>query len=40
MVKFVNRLRRQQPPVPDAIAEEIVLLREISAKLGSNNLTK
>ena len=40
MVKFVNRLRRQQAPVPDAIAEEIVLLREISAKLGSNNNIK
>src|SRR5699024_9371427 len=40
MVKFVNRLRRQQPPVPEAIAEEIVLLREISAKLGNNNLSK
>lgn len=40
MVKSVNRLRRQQPAVPDAIAEEIVLLREISDKLGKNQLTK
>ena len=40
MVKMVNRLRRQQPAVPDAIAEEIVLLREISDKLGKNQLTK
>lgn len=40
MVKAVNRLRRQQPAVPDAIAEEIVLLREISEKLGKNQLTK
>lgn len=40
MVKFVNRLRRQQPPVPEAIAEEIILLREISAKLGNNNIIK
>ena len=40
MVKFVNRLRRQQAPIPDAIAEEIVLLREISAKLGNNHITK
>ena len=40
MVKFVNRLRRHQEPVPDAIAEEILLLREISAKLGSVNTDK
>lgn len=40
MVKFVNRLRKDQEPVPDAIAEEILLLREISEKLSSNSLTK
>lgn len=40
MVKFVNRLRKDQEPVPDAIAEEILLLREISEKLSSTSLTK
>ena len=40
MVKMVNRLRRNQAPVPDAIAEEILLLREISEKLGKNQLIK
>lgn len=40
MVKFVNGLRRNQEPVPDAIAEEILLLREISAKLGSVDAKK
>lgn len=40
MVRMVNKLRRNQPPVPDAIAEEILLLREISEKLGKNQLTK
>jgi len=40
MVKFVNRLRRQEEAAPAAPAEEIVLLREISEKLGSANITK
>ncbi|MFC6204052.1 MULTISPECIES: large conductance mechanosensitive channel protein MscL [Psychrobacter] len=42
MVKFVNRLRRQEEVAPtvEAPAEDILLLREISAKLGNNNLTK
>lgn len=42
MVKFVNRLRRQEQVVaaPVTVTEDILLLREISAKLGSTNTTK
>lgn len=36
MVRFVNRLRRQEEaaPVPEAPSEEVLLLRDISNKLG------
>lgn len=41
MVKAVNRLRRTQEEVaPTAPAEDIVLLREISAKLGNTTINK
>ena len=42
MVKFVNRLRRQEQvaAAPVTATEDILLLREISAKLGSTNTTK
>lgn len=36
MVKGVNRLRRNEVAAPEAPAEEVVLLREISAKLGNS----
>lgn len=35
MVKAVNSLRRKEEAAPEAPAEDIVLLREISAKLGN-----
>ncbi len=40
MVKFVNRLRRQEAAAPAAPAEEILLLREISEKLSNHNIIK
>ena len=40
MVKAVNRLRRNEVAAPEAPAEEVVLLREISAKLGNSTLVK
>lgn len=41
MVKFVNRLRRQEEVAPPAeLSEEIMLLREISEKLGRSTLNK
>jgi large conductance mechanosensitive channel len=41
MVKAVNRLRRSQEEVaPTAPAEDIVLLREISAKLSNTTINK
>ena len=39
MVKAVNRLRRKEEEAPAAPAEEIVLLREISSKLGNSSTT-
>lgn len=40
MVKGVNRLRRNEVAAPEAPAEEVVLLREISAKLGNSTNLK
>lgn len=41
MVKAVNRLRRSEEEVaPDEPSEDIVLLREISAKLGNTTTIK
>ena len=34
MVKQINRLRRQEPPVPKAPPEEVALLREIRDSLN------
>lgn len=38
MVKAVNRLRRHEDTAPEAPVEEILLLREISEKLGSSTI--
>lgn len=40
MIRFVNRLRRTEDTAPEAPKEEIVLLREISSKLGKNTEIK
>lgn len=40
MVKAVNRMRRHEDTAPEAPAEEIMLLREISEKLSKTNLSK
>ncbi len=40
MVKGINKLRKKEEPAPAAPAEpseEVLLLREISAKLGKNS---